>query len=154
MKSYGFPVFPVFFPFSFDKPTARTAQPIDVVNGSNDVFPGWADPFHVHNHIAQRLGGHFPQKPHFWTIFGKSHRFASCVLELRYRPNLLTKFYDVELKTLLMTYIMNLQNIIFNLQIRGHLSPPKPQIFGVLCIGKKWKKSPIFNLFQFLTYLR
>jgi len=29
-----------FFPFFFDQPTARTAQLIHVVNGSNDVFPG------------------------------------------------------------------------------------------------------------------
>ena len=74
MKSYGFPIFPVFFfsQFSFSKPGAQTAGPIITVNGSNSVFWRWADPFYVHNHNIQGLGGHFPQKPpflaHFWQI--------------------------------------------------------------------------------------
>ena len=61
-----------FLCFFFNKPTARTARSISVVNGSNNVVPCKVGPFGVQIHIQRSCGGHFPQNPpffaHFWQI--------------------------------------------------------------------------------------
>ena len=54
-----------FFRFFFNEPTAQTAWPIFVVNGSNNVVPCKVIAFGVHIYIRNSFGGHFPQKPPF-----------------------------------------------------------------------------------------
>ena len=148
-KLLHFPKFPGYFflCFSFDKPTARTAWDISVVYGSSNVVPCKVVAFGVQIHIRVVLVVIFPKNPHFWPIFSKSQRFASCTLGLRYRPNLLTKFHWVGLKLLPMTKGTTFSQNFSDLWIRGRLSPPKQQILGVLCTGKKWKNH------QFSTFL-
>ena len=90
-KLLHFPEFPGFFLcFSFDKPTAQTARPIFVVNGSNNVVPCKVIAFGVHIHIQNSLGGHFLKKPPFLAHF----RQIAPVRELRARTAIQTKPVD------------------------------------------------------------
>ena len=82
--------FQVFLCFSIDKPTARTARHISVVNGSNNVVPCKVGPFGVHIHIQNSLGGHFLKKPPFLAHF----RQIATVRELRARTVIQTKPVD------------------------------------------------------------
>ena len=107
-------------------------------------------PFLVTQPHHSKFRGSFSHKT---PIFGKSHRFASFALELPYRPNLLTKFYMVGLKLLSMTQGTTFPQYFLDFQIKGRLSPPKQQILEVILCRQKVKKSSIFNLSQFTTYL-
>jgi len=94
-KLLHFPEFPgFFFRFFFNEPTAQTARPIFVVNGSNNVVPCKVIAFGVHIYIRNSFGGHFPQKPPFLAHF----RQIAPVCELRARTAIQTKPVDQILK--------------------------------------------------------
>jgi hypothetical protein len=61
-----------FFSLFFDGATARTAEPILMVDGSKDVFSSEEVPLRGHIVTWSKMWAWLPKNPLFWALFGQN----------------------------------------------------------------------------------